>query len=327
MGQMRRFLILSFFLSIAGAHAASSEVCEVLNLPNCSGVQKMGRRSSAQSIPSSATAAQFNPANVSHDRGVGVEAMYQPGQRPSFSFVTGTGKTGAALVSSKIENGFFGNRVIELEDDYFDRREDEDQFASEKQSLALGGALWKNSSFSFDVGALFKYNPAIKRVNPGGGLSLRWGFVNFGASYYQDDVKLKFRDLVDPRTGLPYEFTFGDDEYEERFNVQSYFAGVKLANLFLDAGVIESRHKFYQDDTVIRLYSAALIWGNMLFNLAHRQEDSPGWRYTEEGLVDERKKHETYGGVQYSFGQHIIMGVHYNYYLLREVAGSLTLFL
>jgi hypothetical protein len=324
---MRLIFAVFLFFVMNAAQAASTDVCEILNLSNCSGIHKMGRRSSAQSVPSTATAAQFNPANVSHDRGFGVETMYQPGQSPSFSFVTGTGKTGAALVSSKIENGFFGNRVIELHQDYLDRREDEDQFQSEKQSLALGGALWKNKSFSFDVGVLLKYNPDIERVNPGAGTSIRWGIFNLGASYYQDDVKLKFRDLINPNSGLTYALEYGDDEYEERFNVQSYFAGVKIVNLFLDAGVIKTHHKFYQDDTTIRIYSAAFIWRNFLFNLAVRQEESPNWRYTQNTLVDERKKNETYGGIQYSFNQHLIMGVHHNYYLLREMAASLTLFI
>ncbi len=321
-------LIFTLILLSSSAWSASTDVCEVLNLSNCSGVQKMGRRSSAQSIPSTSTAAQFNPANVSHDRGFGVETMYQPGNAPTFSFVSGTGKVGAALVSSKVENSFFGNRVIELEEDYFERREDDEQYASEKQTLALGGGLFKNRKFSLDLGLLFKYNSDIKRVNPGAGFAVRWAFVNFGAAQYQDDVKLKFRDLVNPNTGIPYETEWEDDEYEERFTVRNYFAGIKIKNLFLDAGVINTTYKFDDDDaTVIRLYSAAYIWKNFLFNLALREEESPRWRYKDEMLLDERKKNETYGGVQYSFNQHFIIGVHYNYYLLREYAASLTLFI
>ena len=164
-------------------------------------------------------------------------------------------------------------------------------------------------------------------MNPGAGTSIRWGIFNVGASYYQDDVKLKFRDLINPNSGVTYALEFGDDEYEERFNVKNYFAGIKIQNLFLDAGIINTHHKFYQDDTTIRLYSAAYIWRNFLFNLAVRQEESPNWRYTQHSLVDERKKNETYGGIQYSFNQHLIMGVHHNYYLLRELAASLTLFI
>lgn len=320
-------LFTAILFVFSAAHAATTDVCEVLNLTNCSGVHKMGRRSSAQSIPSTATAAQFNPANVSHDRGLGVETMYQPGNSPSLSFVSGTGKTGAALVSSKIENAFFGNRVIELEEDYFDRREDNKQYSSSKQSLAIGGALWKNKKFSLDVGALLKYNPDIKRVNPGAGLAMRFWILNLGASYYQDDVKLKFRDLINPRSGIAYATERGREDYEERFNVQSYFAGLKLKNVFIDAGIMRTHYKFYDEDSIIKIYSVAYIWKNFLFNGAIRQEESPGWRYKDDILLDERKKHETYGGIQYSFNQHFILGVHYNYYLLRELAASLTIFL
>ena len=100
-------LLITLVLSTEAFAAGATNVCEVLNLTNCEGINKQIRRTSAKSIPSTATAAQFNPANVSHDRGFGVETMYQPRNAPSFSVVTGTGKAGAALVSSKIENGFF----------------------------------------------------------------------------------------------------------------------------------------------------------------------------------------------------------------------------
>ena len=108
------FLKLSFlvaFLVVSTMARAADNLCDVLNLPNCSSVHKMGRRASAQSVPSAGTATQFNPANVSHDRGVGVETFYQPGNSPTLSFVTGTGRMGFGLISSKIENGFFGKRV------------------------------------------------------------------------------------------------------------------------------------------------------------------------------------------------------------------------
>ena len=305
---------------------AQDDLCEVLDLKNCSGVSKMARRSSAQSLPSSSTAAQFNPANVSHDRGIGGEVMYQPGQAPTISIVSGTGKTGAALVSSKIENAFFGNRVIELDEDYLARREDSEQYDGEKQTLAASVALFKNRTGSLDLGVMGKYNPAIKRLNPGVGLSGRvWNFT-FGASTYQDDVHLKFKDQTDLRTGIPYNLLFEDDEYSERFHVQSYFMGVKVKNLFVDVGHIHTRYRFYPGEVDIHLYSAAYIYKKFLFNLALRHENSPAWKFNGDDVVDEPRKTETYAGVQYSFTPWLIVGVHHNYYLLRELAMSATVF-
>jgi hypothetical protein len=323
-GMLVLFLLLSF-----PCRAAETDLCEILNLKNCSGVTKLVRRSSAQSLPSSTTAAQFNPANVSHDRGWGTEVMYQPGNPPSLSFVSGTGKVGAALVSSKIENGFFGNRVIELEPDYLERRDENTQYLSDKYTLSAGASLWKNKWFGLDLGLMGKYHPEIKQVNPGIGLSGRLWNLTFGASTYRDDVFLKFEDKVDPRSETDYATLYGDETYKERFNVQNYFMGLRFKKVFFDAGIIRTRYRFYGEnngDSMIHLYSFAGIWRKFLFNIAYRHERSPLWRYDGKDLVDERRKNETYYGVQYSFNQHFITGLHYNYYLLREFAVSGTLF-
>jgi hypothetical protein len=321
------FALILSFLSLSHADS-SSNLCEVLNLENCSGVSKQARRSSARSMPSSATASQFNPANVSHDRGLGVETIYQPGQSASINFVAGTGKTGAALVNSRLENAFFGNRVPELEADFLARRDKDDQYKGEKTALAAGASLWRGRYFGIDLGLMGKYHPEIKRVNPGAGLSARIGnILTLGAAYYQDDYYLEFKDRSNLRTGVPYATEYGRPDFQERFYVTNFFGGLSLGSLFLDAGVIHTRYKFYQDDQTVQLYSAAFIWGKFLFNLALRHEYTPQWKYTKDGPVDERRQNETYGAIQYSFSKRVIVGVHHNYYLLRELAGSLTVFL
>ena len=143
-----KFLLLSILLMLFSTHLwGVDNLCEALNLVNCEPIHKMTRRSSSKSVPSSGTASQFNPANVSHDRGVGLETFWNPKNSPTFNFVTGTGKAGAALVSSKLENGFFGNRVIELDEDYLERREAGKEYSSDKYTLALGGALFKRRNF------------------------------------------------------------------------------------------------------------------------------------------------------------------------------------
>ena len=321
---MHKIWALLFFVSFSSYGAA--DLCEILNIKNCPGVSKQSRRSSAQSLPTIGTAVQFNPANVSHDRGLGVETIYQPSQSPSFSFVTGTGKTGAALVSSKLENGFFGNRVIELEQDYLVRRSEKEQYKSDKYSLALGAGLFKNKDFSLDAGLMFKYNNDIKRVNPGAGLSMRIGILSLGASIYQDDVKLKFGNQVNPQTNVPYSIEFNSDSYEEKFEVKNLFAGLRLKNVFLDAGVIKTHYKFYGEDSNINIYSASYIWHKFLFNVAMRKEDSPAPKYKSDGVSYERVMRDYYAGVQYSFNQNFILGTHYNYYLLDEFSFSATIF-
>lgn len=310
-----KFLLLAFYLVLSSTTSWSADnLCEALNLVNCEPIHKMTRRSSSKSAPSSGTASQFNPANVSHDRGVGLETFWNPKNNPTFNFVTGTGKAGAALVSSKIENGFFGNRVIEAENEYLERREAVKEYSSDKYTLALGGALFKRRNFGLDLGVLLKYNPDIKRVNPGAGLAMRVGSVSLGASVYQDDV---FLDST----------ATGGESYQEKFTVQTYFAGVQLKNFFIDAGVIKTYYKFYDDDSSISLYSASYIYKKFLFNLALRNENSPRLKYEDGVLVQKEEENSTYGGIQYSLNKYLIIGVHYNYYLLDELAGSLVIFI
>jgi len=320
------FLLLAFIL---GASAAETDLCEILNLKNCPGATRLVRRSSAQSMPSSSTAAQFNPANVSHDRGWGAEVMYQPSNTPSLSFVTGTGKAGAALVSSQIENAFFGNHVLELEPDYLERRLDKSQYESQKYTLAGGASLWKNKWFALDLGVMGKYHQELKQLNPGIGISGRLWTFTFGASTYRDDVFLDLRGKLYPESTTAYSDIYNSDTYSERFNVQNYFVGAHYKKVFFDAGVIKTRYRFYgrnNGDVMIHLYSLAGIWGKFLFNVAYRHERSPQMRFDGEELVADKRKNETYGGIQYSFNQHFIVGLHYNYYLLRELAVSTTLF-
>lgn len=311
---------------VFSASAADSGLCEVLNLKDCDGVAKMARRSGAQSAPSTATATQFNPANVSHDRGLGLETMYQPGQAPVFSFVTGTGKTGAALVTSKIENAFFGNRGIELNDDYLKRMKKQAQYQGNKQTLAIGAAIFKNRKFGLDLGLMGKYNNDLKRLNPGVGISGRFYMFSFGASSYRDDVRLEFTDQVEPYSGIPYTLLTGRTRYDERYSVNSVFGGVRVQNLFADVALTQTHYSFYPADQTIKIYSFAYIYHRLLFNVALRHENSPMWKYQDKRLVDERIKNETYAGLQYSIGKYLILGLHHNYFLLRELSLSATVF-
>lgn len=320
---MRKLLFLFIFLS---STAQANDLCEVLNLENCNGVQRQRRRASAQSLPSPASSAQFNPANVSHDRGFGLEVMYQPSLAPSVSVAAGTGKSGAALISSGLENSFFSPPVVELAPDLLERKVEQDQYESKKQTLATSFGLFKNRRFSLDVAAMAKYNSDIKRVNPGGGVALRFGALTLGSSLFQDDVFLDFKNLENPATTLPYSVQYGSDTYSERYIVKTYFGGFHFKNLFFDAGVIQTYSKFYEDDIRVNLYSMSYIWRRWLFNLAVRHENSQTWKVKNEELLAERKKNETYGALQYSFGNRIVLGVHHNYYLLREWAMSATVF-
>jgi hypothetical protein len=309
------FRFLLFILLSLGSVLGADTVCEVLNLDNCDRINKMVRRSSARSVPSTTTAAQFNPANVSHDRGLGLESFYQAGNKATHGVVTGTGKVGAALISSQSESSFFGNRLPEFDNDYLKRQKSKKQFESNKYSLALGGALLKRKNLGLDLGIQAKYHQDLHRLNPGAGLGLRWGILTLGASLYQDDVKLNL--------GHP-----SHEDYSETFIVQNVFAGLKINDLYLDYGSIRTRYKLYGDegDVSISLFSSSYIWNKFLFNLAYRIEDSPFAKSENGILIKARKKYATYTGMQFSLTPYFILGVHYNYFLLNEGSASMAIF-
>jgi hypothetical protein len=278
------------------------------------------------SLPSAITAAFLNPATVSFDRGFGVEAIHHSRNPVAFSLASGTGRTGAALISPSLENSFFGNRVIEIDDEYFERVEEKQRYKSRKLNLAFGGKLINRKRFGVDGGIMLKRHEEIKRINPGAGLSFRLGPFHAGGSVYQDDFHLELKDYLNPYSGLPYQIQFGSDTYEERFLVTSYTAGVGVKNLSFDIGVIRSQLKFYEEDIVVKIYSTSYRRNNWLFSLAIRNETSDAMAIENNQLVFKENKSETYLGAQYSLNRHIILGLHYNYFLLRETAISATLF-
>lgn len=308
---MRRWIPWLSLVLLPCGYAAES-LCDALNMKDCRSVDKLTRRSSAKSLPSAGSATQFNPANVSHDRGLGIEAIHQAGNSLALNLVTGTGRTGAAVVSGKLENSFFGNRQIEASDDYLERRLTREQYRSKTYSGAAGVALIKNKNVSWDLGLSGRYHEDVKVVRPGVGSSLRVGIVSLGVATYRDDLV-----LAGPA---------GGPDYREAFEVHSFFSGVKLGNLFLDAGVIQSRYRLFEDDVFVRVYSGAYIWKKFLFNLALRHETSPVLKYRDGVLVPDANQRSTYAGVQYSVTRWGVVGVHYNYFLLDDMSLSLAIF-
>ena len=312
-------------LFFSGVASAQVDICDLLNLPRCTGVTKQSRRSSLQSLPSPATSANLNPATVSFDRGFGVEVFYQSNNPPLFSIASGSGRIGAILISSNIENTFFGNRLVELDGKYFERIDKNKQYESEKMSFAMGANLFRKNKSGVDVGIILKRHGEIKDINPGVGLSGRLGFLTFGASVYRDDFILHQKDAINYPIGT-YSTVFDDETYEEKFTVQTITGGLRIRNLSFDAAIIKSKYKHFQDDTVIKLFSGSIVYRNFMFNLATRNETSNAPKIEDGELVYKESHSSIYGGVQTSLGKHLVLGVNYNYFLLEEIAFNGTLF-
>ena len=80
------FMFLTLMLSVTGVQAA--DICDLINIPNCPGVTKQLRRTTFPTAPSNTTAVNLNPANVSFDRGMGLDLMYQSSNPLLFSIAS-----------------------------------------------------------------------------------------------------------------------------------------------------------------------------------------------------------------------------------------------
>jgi len=323
------FFLFTLFLIPDEAFAQAKDICDVIKIPNCPAISRQLRRSSMQSVPSPSIAASLNPANVTFDRGLGLELIFQPGNSMAWGFSTGTGRIGGALISSSLENSFFGNRIVEPNEQYRERNELKKQYEHNKNTIALGGRLFGKRKYNLDAGIILKRHKEIKKINPGFGLSGRLAFLTFGYSVYKDDFQIKAED-IQGTTLFGYDavvVALNKPVYQESFMVQTVSVGTRIGDLSVDYGLITSNYK-YIDAQQTRLIAASYAYKKFLFNIAQRHDNSMLPKY-KDGELDYTSLEATnyYGGVQYSVGKHLIIGTAYNYFLLRDVTLNLTFFL
>lgn len=309
------------------AFAVESDLCDIIDIPKCRGITKQLRRNTFQSAPNSSTAVNLNPANVRFDKGAGLEAIAQSGNPVLFGVASGTGKMGGALISGSMDNTFFGNRVPEHDEDFLKRYDTDKQYKNQKITVALGAKLLSNRNHGLDVGLIFKRNHEVKKINSGGGFSARLWLLHFGASVYRDDFNLDMN-TINAATGVPYSVIYGKQTFQESFTVSTYTAGLRIKNVALDVASIQSKLDFYSEDTRILIYAASIYYNDFLFNAAVRREHSGSKVFSEPAsLKNQTDKSDPFYGVQYSMGKHVIIGVSYNYFLLKEVSASLAIFI
>lgn len=281
-------------------------------------------RSGGKSLPSAIISGSLNPGTLSKIKGIGLEGVVQPKNKPLYGVVTGTGKIGA-LVSSSQENSFFGNRSIELPSEIYRRYHESKRYQNNKVTLAGGVGIVNKQNFALDFGAIVRRNSDTQKILPGIGLSGNLWFLTFGYSVYRDDIKLQLNDEYAPEYGTTYADHYNSPTYQETFTAGALTLGTRVDNFFFEYSAIATKYKFYQEDTLIRIFSAAYNRKKWLFNLAFRTEDSPNYKYVDDRVIAERKKKSTYLGIQYSTGRHLLLGVAYNRFLLDDLSASLTL--
>lgn len=315
-------IILILFSSIFQASADDDDHCSYFKY--CGNASQS---STSKSQPSSSTSANFNPSNISNVKGLGVETLYQPNNPLGFNLITGNGKVGGALITPTAENSFFGNRSIEIDDVYAQRRIDKKRYKTNKINVALGAKVLKGKEYAFDLGVSLKRNPDVRKINPGVGFSARLWIFNFGAYIYKDDTKIDLGNYFDPYNQIPYSVRFGNSTYTETFTAKTLSVGTQFGSLSLDAGMIKTKYNFYQNETSIIIYSSAYNYKKFLFNLAYRKESSDNLKEDKGILTFERDKVDYYAGVQYLWNKHVTTGIAYNNFLVNDISFTLTLFL
>lgn len=314
------FLIPLFF---SYSLLADDSLCKFFKY--CGGGGSGSSRSSAQSLPSSGSAAGINPSNISKVKGLGLESIYQAHNHLLFNIVTGNGKLGA-LVSPNQENSFFGNRSIEIDEQYLFRRMNKIQYDNKKLNFALGYNIREKKNVSLDIGLSIKRNPDIKKLNLGLGVSGKFSIFNLGIYTYADDIRFGLGNYVNPYTGVAYSTYYNSSIYSESFTVTTFTSGINLGQFTFDFGVIKTKYAFYPEATQVNLYSASYNYKKFLFNFARRMEHSSNQEMFEGQLRVNRSKFEDYYGIQFLANKHLLLGVAYNQFLLHEFSGALTLF-
>lgn len=326
-----QFFLIIILLFPQMVLAQQPSLCDYFDYPQCTGITKQTRRSSSLSLPSMATASNFNPANIVLDKGFGIESVIQKGDSPSFNIITGTGKTGAALISPSIENSFFSNQVPELEGNLLNREQNNQRYKSGKLNFGLarnllGKAQNMVSGLVLDGGLMLKRNPSVGKINPGLGFSGRMGPFSFGASFYYDDVMLNLENNVNPYTNQQYSQIFGSNTYQEKFLVENYSLGTKFKGFSFDLAIIKTQYDFYAQNNRVYLYSASYTQGSFMANFSSRQEFSNRLSYQGGNLIEKRKKEEVFYGAQYAVFKKLILGLNYNYYMLSDTTLMATIF-
>lgn len=273
------------------------------------------------SSPSPGTQVKINPSAVPTDKGFGVEVIYFS-DGGDFSLVRGNGRMGAALSPSNSEETFFGAPGFETNEELLDRKINKKKFPNQKYTLAAAFDIVdrKGSGFnrySLKLGAMAKYNTLTKNVTPGAGLNGVWGPFSIGYSIYGDETQV---DLGGGTTNTI------------KYQVQTYNIGLYLNSLILNYANL--RLKTAEDPlygeyvATVHLYTASLTLGKFILTASKRLEDSdaPAFNYETDQLEPQKIKEEYFGGVQYSLTKNFMLGVLYNYYLLREASATATLF-
>ena len=268
---------------------------------------------SASANPSSNSRISINPSAVPTERGIGIEAigyknLYDVG------LVRGLGRVGAAITPSNSEDTFFGAPAYEATEELHLRKLERDKYRGRKVTLATAFNLFEHKKsalrrFSLNLGVLGKYNQTTYATTGGAGVNGILGPFTFGYSAYRDET------LLTP---------IGLDPYKVQSIVENYSVGIYLNMLVIDYSTLRMQNTAVDH---VDLITGSLLFDRWSISISERREYSrrANFNFQTGDLFFQEKKVEQFYGGNFRVTGNFMVGLMYNYYLLREVSGSVTL--
>lgn len=333
---MKALILFTLILITDIASAKVISICD--QFPEyCSNVRRNQSRPTNSSLPTQSSAVFTNPAAVSTDRGFGIESINYNGDA-QIGIVTGTGRVGAAISNNPSEETFFGNGVQEDYIAYRSRWFNKEKYTSDK--LVLSGAMnvfgkKKKKGLQMDVGLSYRQINDIDTSYIGGGVAFNWSrILSFSYSEFRDAYVKDYRgEEAEFCTELgecnPVVFnTLDYNLYERHFQVKNYVTGFNYRNWSFDYSWFTTTNLDDNTKAYVKIFNISYFYKHWMFTYGTREEESPRETYDpdDEKMISEKFKYDGFLGVQYALGNHFVLGLFNNYYLLNEWTLGVTFF-
>lgn len=332
---MKLLLILTLFLS-TNVYSKTISICDYF--PDyCSNLKRNQNRPVNSAAPTQSSAVFSNPAAVSTDKGFGIESInYQSSQ---FGIITGTGRVGAAISNNPSSETFFGNGAQEDVIAYRERWFEKKKFESSKFVFSTAFNVFGKKSrkgLQMDAGIIYRNIPEIQTAYGGGGLAFNWSrIISFGYSEYRDAYVKDYRNQTVKfydNSGVASDLVFDNsitNLYEWHYQVKNYVVGFNYGNWSFDYSWITTTNLTTNDKYYVKVFNTSYFYRNWMLTYGIREEESPRETFDEETqlMIESKFKDDGFLGIQYALGDHFVIGLFNNYYLLDEWSLGLTYFL
>jgi len=323
------------FLISTSSYSKTISICDYF--PDyCSNLKRNQNRPVNSAAPTQSSAVFSNPAAVSTDKGFGVESIsYQTSQ---FGIITGTGIVGAAISNNPSNETFFGNGAQEDTMAYRERWFEKKQFESQKFVFSTSFNVFgkkKKKGLKMDAGIIYRNIPEIQTSYSGGGVAFSWSrILNFGYSEYRDAYVKDYRNQTVKSyapDGTFTNITFDGTEtnlLEQLYRVKNYVVGLNYGNWSFDYSWLTTTNLTTNDKYYVKIFNTSYFYRNWMLTYGLREEESTRETFDEELnlMIPEKFKYDGFLGIQYALGDHFVVGIFNNYYLLDEWSLGLTYF-